>query len=125
MLFEDLKTLVAVMESSSLTGAASALSLTQSAISRRIQSLENTLGAELLDRASKPPRPTALAHRIYQHAVPLLRDVRYLLDIPRGEATPSGTLRLGLTQPVADVALVASVASMRAAFPMLELTIGT
>ena len=125
MLFEDLKTLVAVMETNSLTGAAGALSLTQSAISRRIQSLESTLGAQLLDRASKPPRPTALAHRIYRHALPLLRDVRYLLDIPRGEATPSGTLRLGLTQLVADVALAAIVAPMRAAFPALELKIGT
>lgn len=125
MLFQDLKTLVAVMEANSLTGAASALSLTQSAISRRIQSLESTLGAQLFDRASKPPRPTALAQRIYQHAVPLLRDVRYLLDIPRGEATPSGSLRLGLTQPVADVALIGIVTRMKAAFPALELQIGT
>ena len=82
MLFEDLKTLVAVLDHNSLTLAADVLSLTQSAISRRIQRLEAVLGAELLDRNSKPPQATALARRIYEHAVPLMRSVNRYTNPP-------------------------------------------
>ena len=120
MLFEDLKTLVAVLDHNSLTRAADVLSLTQSAISRRIQHLEAVLGAELLDRNSKPPQATALARRIYEHAVPLMRSVNQLLEIPREDAVPSGTFRLGLSQVVAEIALFDAVMRLKAAFPELE-----
>ena len=120
MLFEDLKTLVAVLDHNSLTRAADVLSLTQSAISRRIQHLEAVLGAELLDRNSKPPQATALARRIYEHAVPLMRSVNQLLEIPREDAVPSGTFRLGLSQVVAEVVLFDAVMRLKAAFPALE-----
>jgi DNA-binding transcriptional LysR family regulator len=120
MLFEDLKTLVAVLDHNSLTRAADALSLTQSAISRRIQHLEAVLGAELLDRNSKPPQATALARRIYEHAVPLMRSVNQLLEIPREEAEPSGTFRLGLSQVVAEVVLFDAVMRLKAEFPALD-----
>jgi DNA-binding transcriptional LysR family regulator len=125
MLVEDLKTLVAVIEHNSLTGAAAAMCLTQSAISRRIQHLEEVLDATLFDRNSKPPKANALAHRIYVHALPLLRDVRYLLDIPRSESMPTGVFRLGLTQVISDIVLVDSVSRIRAEFPSLELQIRT
>lgn len=120
MLLEDLKTFVAVLDHNSLTRAAEALSLTQSAISRRIQHLEMVLGAELLDRNSKPPKATALAHRIYEHAVPLIRSANQLLEIPREDAVPSGTFRLGLTQVVAEIVLFDTVMRMKAEFPALE-----
>jgi DNA-binding transcriptional LysR family regulator len=120
MLLEDLKTLVAVLDHNSLTRAADALSLTQSAISRRIQHLEAVLGAELLDRNSKPPQATALARRIYEHAVPLMRSVNQLLEIPREDAVPSGTFRLGLSQVVAEIALFDAVMRLKAAFLELE-----
>jgi DNA-binding transcriptional LysR family regulator len=120
MLFEDLKTLVAVLDHNSLTRAADVLSLTQSAISRRIQHLEAVLGAELLDRNSKPPQATALARRIYEQAVPLMRSVNQLLEIPREEAVPSGTFRLGLSQVVAEIVLFDAVMRLKAAFPALE-----
>ena len=120
MLLEDLKTFVAVLDHNSLTRAADALSLTQSAISRRIQHLEMVLGAELLDRNSKPPNATALAHRIYEHAVPLIRSANQLLEIPREDAVPSGTFRLGLTQVVAEIVLFDTVMRMKAEFPALE-----
>ncbi|SAK61169.1 LysR family transcriptional regulator [Caballeronia glebae] len=71
-MIEELKSFVTVVEEASLTRAAQKLFVTQSAVSKRIQRLEDVLGAQLLDRNSKPPRATALAHRIHEHAVPLL-----------------------------------------------------
>lgn len=123
MSIDDLKALVAVIDHASITRAANALSLTQSAISRRIQHLEETLGADLFDRQSKPPRATALAQRIYAHAVPLLRDVDRLLDVPRENAMPSGLFRLGLSQVVADVALFDAIVGLKTAFPALDVQV--
>jgi DNA-binding transcriptional LysR family regulator len=54
-MIDNLKALAAVIDNKSLTKAASRLSLTQSAISRRIQQLEEALGGTLLDRTQRPP----------------------------------------------------------------------
>ncbi|MEB0043062.1 MULTISPECIES: LysR family transcriptional regulator [unclassified Pseudomonas] len=125
MLFEDLKAFVAVIDHHSLTRAAQALCLTQSAVSRRIQHLEESLDANLFDRTSRPPKATALAHRIYQHAVILLRDAEHLLEVPREGAAPSGPFRLGFTQVVADVVVFDVVMKMKAEFPELEVQLHT
>lgn len=125
MLFEDLKAFVAVIDHNSLTRAADALSLTQSAVSRRIQHLEEVLGAELFDRSGRPPIPTALARRVYEQAVPLMQGARRLLDIARDDAVPAGAFRLGLTQVVGEVVLFEVVMRMRAAFPALDVQLQT
>jgi DNA-binding transcriptional LysR family regulator len=125
MLFEELTAFVAVIDHNSLSRAAVALSLTQSAVSRRMQHLEEVLGAELFDRNSRPPVPTALARRVYAQAVPLMQATRRLLDIARDDAVPTGAFRLGLTPVVGEVVLFDVVTRMRAAFPTLEVKLQT
>ncbi|MFY1667802.1 LysR family transcriptional regulator [Pseudomonas sp. Pseu.R1] len=125
MLFEDLKAFVAVIECTSLTKAASRLNLTQSAVSRRIQHLEQVLDAELFDRSTRPPQPSAIGRRIYQRAVGLLHDADLLLAIPQEDAAPSGTFRVGFPQVIADIAAFDLVSRMKAAFPRLDLQVIT
>ncbi|MBB3011301.1 MULTISPECIES: LysR family transcriptional regulator [Cupriavidus] len=120
-MIDELKAFVAVVDKTSVTAAADALSLTQSAVSRRIQQLESNLGVALFDRSSKPVTPTAVGRRIYQFAIQLLRDADRLISITAEEEEPSGTFRLGLTQVVADVALFEAVKQMKADFPRLDL----
>jgi DNA-binding transcriptional LysR family regulator len=125
MLFEELKALVAVIEQSSLTRAADSLCLTQSAVSRRIQQLEETLGAVLLDRGSRPPVATALGHRVYEQSLPLLRGAAALLDLPKESALPSGRFRVGFTQMVADAVMFEVVMAMKGSYPDLEVQLLT
>ena len=47
---DELAAFVAAVESGTVTGAADALELTQSAATKRLQSLERRLGTELLER---------------------------------------------------------------------------
>ena len=54
MKIDDIDAFVAVIRNASLSHAAESLGLTQSAITRRVQSLEESLGVELLDRNTKP-----------------------------------------------------------------------
>lgn len=120
-MLEELKAFAAVVDRSSLTKAADALALTQSAVSRRVQQLEEMLGATLLDRSSRPPTTTAVGRRVYQSAAALLRDLDRLMNIPKDDGEPSGTLRLGLPQVVADVALFDIAVGLKAEFPGLDL----
>ncbi|MFJ3486787.1 LysR family transcriptional regulator [Pseudomonas sp. NPDC090202] len=125
MLIEDLRALTVAIECASLTKAAEKLHLTQSAVSRRIQHLEEYLGATLFDRTSRPPLPTAMGLRVYESAVTLLRDAEQLRRIPQESATPSGKFRVGVTQVVADAVVLDTVTSIRKAFPQLEMQIAT
>lgn len=125
MITEDLRSFVVVIDEASLTRAADMLCVTQSAVSRRIQRLEESLGAELFDRNSKPPKPTALAQRIYGYAIPLLRDLDRLLEVPVENAAPSGTFRLGMTQAVEEIVLLDAVIQLKTAFPALDVRLHT
>ena len=90
-MIENLQALVAVIEAQSLTKASARLCVTQSAISRRLQHLEDILGVSLFDRAQRPPTPTALGMRVYEHAVPLLRGIEDLVAVSPRICRPKST----------------------------------
>lgn len=58
MKISDIDAFAAVVRCQSLSQAAYDLGITQPAITRRVQNLEEALGIELLDRNTKPMRPT-------------------------------------------------------------------
>src|SRR5437763_1746090 len=57
MNIEDVRAFVAVVDTGSVGRAALRLNLTQPAISRRVQRLEEVLGVARLDRGCQPARP--------------------------------------------------------------------
>ena len=60
MKLEWLEDIIAIFESESLNEAATRRYLTQPAFSRRVRSIEEYLGVELMDRSRKPARPTGM-----------------------------------------------------------------
>jgi hypothetical protein len=72
---DDLKALVAVVEANPSLGRLPGCYVTQLALSQRLQQLEDILSAALFDWAQRPPAPTALGLRVYEHALPILRAV--------------------------------------------------
>ncbi|HET7885554.1 MAG TPA: LysR family transcriptional regulator, partial [Bradyrhizobium sp.] len=69
----DLVAFVAVVETGSIVGASARLNLTQPGVTRRIQNLEEMLGTKLLDRLSKPLKPTTAGQAAYEHGRRVLR----------------------------------------------------
>jgi DNA-binding transcriptional LysR family regulator len=124
-MIDNLKALAAVIDHKSLTKAATKLHLTQSAISRRIQQLEEDVDGILLDRAQRPPAVTALGWRVYEQALPILRAVEDLRALARDDAEPNGTLRLGVSHAVGDVILAEAVERLAADFPNLDVRLRT
>jgi DNA-binding transcriptional LysR family regulator len=122
----DLEAFLAVVETGSIVGASARLHLTQPGVSRRIQSLEEQLGIALLDRQSKPLKPTAAGRETYGHGRRVLR----LLDDLKTGLSPagvvSGEFRLGISPYLSEVGITALADRLRESFPglMLRITIG-
>jgi DNA-binding transcriptional LysR family regulator len=121
----DLEAYIAVVETGSIGAAALRLNLTQPGVTRRVQSLEQSVGTPLLDRRSKPPRLTPAGRAAYDQArrvVQAVRDMTLALE-PDGE--PHGELRVGVTAALGDLALAEPVDRVRAAYPQLYLRAST
>ena len=90
---DDIEAFVAVLRSGSLNAAALSLGLTQPAITRRLQSLEQDLRVELLDRHTKPLKPTRLGQEVYGHCRAILREMDALRERVAGGGSPVRTPR--------------------------------
>lgn len=83
---DQLHTFVAAAESGSLTSAARALGMTQSAVSRRIAALEKEVGAALFRRTPDGVTLTP-AGRAYMRRIPAIRTaMRAVSDAARDVA---------------------------------------
>jgi len=119
-LLEDLRALVEFARAGSIAGAADRLLRTPSAITRQLQRLEASLGAELLDRSVKPPRLNALGSRVLEQARDLLRRQEALKSLTSNDAEPHGLLRIGLTHPLAVGTLVEPIRAVTERYPKVR-----
>ena len=123
MNIHDLEALVAVVETGSIIAASARLNLTQPGITRRIQNLEENLGAELLDRKSKPLKPTAAGRDAYEHARRMIRSLDDLRASVSSEGSVGGEFRLGIMPHLSEISLSRPLDRLRGEFPNLQLRI--
>ncbi|MBN9451675.1 MAG: LysR family transcriptional regulator [Bosea sp.] len=114
--------LVAVAETGGFTAAGIRLGRTQSAISVRIQDLENQLGHKLLERSRRGVTPTDAGERLIAHARRLLAVEREALADLAGE-TPTGRLRIGVPDDYMDAYLRPLIARFAVEHPKVELEV--
>ena len=120
MKIDDMDAFVAVIRCQSTNLAAQSLQLTQPAITRRVQNFEEDLGTNLLDRNTKPLKPTPMGWRVYEQCKVILREIDTLRELVASHGSPSGTLRLGVPQTIGDVVLLDALAQIRQAYPELR-----
>jgi DNA-binding transcriptional LysR family regulator len=70
--WEQLGSWVALVETGSVSTAAQRLQISQAGVSQHVRQLEQSLGASLLDRSTRPAHPTAAGQRLYEQARDLL-----------------------------------------------------
>ena len=119
----DIQAFVAVVETGSIVAASARLHMTQPGITRRIQSLEGTLGITLLDRVSKPLKPTPAGREVYALGRKVLRSIDDLLAVPGSGNEPSGEFRLGVPHFLSELMLATPIDRLRTAYPKLSLKI--
>jgi DNA-binding transcriptional LysR family regulator len=123
MNIRDLEAFLAVVETGSIVGASARLHVTQPGITRRVQNLEERLGATLLDRQSKPLRPTEAGRQAYEHGRQVLRSLADLMDGVAPDKAVPRELRIGVMPYLSQAALAAPIDRLRAGYPGLSLRI--
>jgi DNA-binding transcriptional LysR family regulator len=119
----QLQFFVAAAEAASVSGAARALSISQSSVTEAIQSLEDDLGVTLFDRRARGLDLTHKGSLFLRHATQILGDVsnaRMAFAEEAGQGT--GTLSLGVTSLVAGYVLSDILSRFRRAFPQVEVS---
>lgn len=119
----DLVAFVAVVETGSIVAASARLNLTQPGVTRRVQNLEEMLGTQLLDRLSKPLRPTAAGVEAYEQGRRLLRMLEDLKSGVANDGVVRGEFRLGLTPFLSEMGLSGPLDRVRAEFPALAVRV--
>jgi DNA-binding transcriptional LysR family regulator len=102
----ELAAFVAAHEAGSLQGAADALALTQSALTKRIQSLERHLGARVFERSRLGVTPTPFGASLYP---PVKRALEQLAEVARvaaaGRERADAGLRLSASHTIGEFLL--------------------
>lgn len=124
MNIKQLEHLIAVAEARSFSRAAERLFITQPALSRSIQALEEDLGAPLFDRIGKRIELTPLGSHVLARAARLVRDAGELArsaDIFRHGA--GGALRVGMGSGPAAMLMAPLLCHMAERHPGVRLDI--
>ena len=123
-LFRALEVFAAVVETRQVTRAAGLLGMTQSAASQQLHSLEEALGAKLLDRRARPIELTRAGISLHRRALRILAEIDDLkADVRRLEFTPMPVLRVGLLASIATTLTSKIVALARERFEVPEVAV--
>lgn len=121
---ENVHSFVTLAQELSFRRAAERLHLDQSALSRRIQKLEVTLGFRLLERTTREVRLTQAGRSFYNDNADLLRGYASSIQLARRIAEGKlGALNVGYMAFAATELMPAAVARFRQAHPEVDLKI--
>lgn len=104
----------------SFRAAALQMRATQAAVSQRIATLEDELGAVLVDRSVRGLKLTPVGERVLRHAEHLLALEKELRLTARPDAPPAGRVRVGVIESVVHTWLAAHVRALARQFPDIE-----
>lgn len=121
---ENLHSFLVLAEELSFRRTAERLHLDQSALSRRIQKLESTLGIRLLERTTREVALTQAGRSFYEDNAQLMRGYAASVDQARRIAKgKSGSLKVGYMSFAATELMPAAVAGFRSQHPHVDLII--
>lgn len=120
---QELQAFVAVAERASFRAAAEDLNLSQPALSRRIDKLEDLLGARLLERTTRQVRLTHDGEAYYRRCVRLLAELEEA-DGAFLNTAPKGLLRVNMQGTLARVFVMPALPGFLERYPDLVLHLG-
>ncbi|MGR3795176.1 LysR family transcriptional regulator [Vannielia sp. SX4] len=122
--WDDMRIFIAVAREGSLSGAGTALKLDPATVGRRVQRLEESLGAPLFLKSPQGYAPSEAGERLMPHAEELEQAMLTAEDAVRGqEDRLTGAIRVGAPDGCANFLLPQVVARICDAHPELEVQI--
>lgn len=121
---DAMKLFLRVADAGSFSKAASDLGLGQPTVSRRIQDLEQRLGAELFHRTTRALSMTEAGQRFYTRAAAILEDFEEAEAEARGlDNEPVGLLRISAANSLARRVIAPRLASFLKLYPLVKLDV--
>jgi DNA-binding transcriptional LysR family regulator len=120
--WDDARILIALHRGGTLSAAGSTLGVDASTVGRRIEALEQALGARLFDRTPDGAVPTAVADELLPHAEAMERAATELASGAGSfEREVEGVVRLSVPPGVADYFVAPFLPALRARHPRIRL----
>jgi DNA-binding transcriptional LysR family regulator len=122
--WDDARVLLALLEAGTLSGAGVKLGINTSTVSRRLEALEEALGARLFDRTPDGVLPTALAEALAPHAEALeLSASGFAMAAEGREREVAGLVRITAPPGVAEHLLAPALPRLFARWPKLRVAL--
>lgn len=122
MNISHLRTLLAIKQKGSLSGAADLIHLSHSAISVQMKQLEAELGAPLFVAGKRPATLTPLGEDVVREAREIVTRADNLKHIAKADDI-AGQARLGFVPTTLGTLLPVALERLRARFPALQVTV--
>lgn len=120
-LAKDLQVLVEIVHSGSFSAAAATLGQTPAFVTKRIQILESTLGATLLNRSARGVALTESGQRCYEHAQEILARYQHLVDdVTQIKTRPEGMIRIGCSFGFGRSYIAPAITELMHSYPELQ-----
>ncbi len=120
--FSELTAFMAVAEDRSFRRAAERLGLSPSALSHTIKSLEERLGARLLNRTTRSVAPTQAGQEVFNRLRPAIADMEAAVrDVGAYQVQPRGVVRINLPRVAARLVITPILANFCRQYPGVRL----
>jgi DNA-binding transcriptional LysR family regulator len=119
----DLEAFVVVAESKSVKVAGARMNLSQSAVTRRLQNLEESVGSVLIHREARPLVLTPEGAEAYKHSKNVLAAVDSMRAAMLPDSEMKGEFRLGISMSIEDTLLARSIETLCREFPNLQIRV--
>ncbi|MGO8123074.1 LysR family transcriptional regulator [Rhizobium ruizarguesonis] len=122
--WDDLRHFLALAQSGTLLGAAKQLGVEHATISRRVSSLETSLGRKLVDRRGRRIMLTSDGAQVARHAALVAAQTAAIEQLGRSSATElRGHVRISAPPALSSVLLAKPIAAVRRSHPGVEVTL--
>lgn len=115
------RTFVRIVEAGSLSAAARSFRLSLPAVSRQVQTLEDELGAKLLQRTTRSLRLTEAGRRFHEHATRLVQEADAALASVQESRAVRGPVVVSASVTLAVLRIVPGLSALTREHPALEL----
>jgi DNA-binding transcriptional LysR family regulator len=123
MEFSDLEAFVVVAESKSVKVAGAKMKLSQSAVTRRLQNFEQSVGSVLIHREARPLVLTPEGAEAYKHSKNILSAIDSMRAAMAPDAEMKGEFRLGISMSIGDTLLARSIENLCREFKNLQIQV--
>ncbi len=121
-LVEQFRLFIDVLETSSFSAAARLHSLTPSAIARRIDALEASLGCQLVSRSTHAVKPTSAGRSFAERARRIVQEMQLArAELTASQNIPAGHIRIDAPAPFGRRHLAPALAEFLGVYPGVDI----